>query len=217
MIVCLSWGSRLHFHRLIEMILLIPGLIFGRHLFPYVIISSFIFFGQQFGFHLTISRHNLYLMNWVSTSLFTVLVTEGLKHVINRDRPSLYDTTNKLVQMRKYMSNPAFPSGDSAQVYVHSSFQWNRRQYSQACYSLMVMQIFSSSWSPSQPCSPECIMAFIGWETLSQDCLLAYCSLLSLFHCLIPSSFRSFIFTCFKNNNSCVFHKQNNSLKITTI
>ncbi|KAK8803799.1 hypothetical protein WA158_001493 [Blastocystis sp. Blastoise] len=98
----------LHFERFLEGLVLIPGILFGRHCFPYVIIAVFILCGQSIGLHMTIS------------SVLTVALTEILKYVFRRDRPHVDAVNNKLIHMRQYLNNPAFPSGDSAQAAVFS-------------------------------------------------------------------------------------------------
>ena len=49
-------------------------------------------------------------------SVVTVLFTEPLKYLFGRRRPAEEDITRRVVPLRKDVSNPAFPSGDSAQV-----------------------------------------------------------------------------------------------------
>lgn len=46
----------------------------------------------------------------------TVLFTEPLKYLFRRNRPQEDDINNRVVPLRKDVTNPAFPSGDSAQV-----------------------------------------------------------------------------------------------------
>ena len=49
-------------------------------------------------------------------SVVTVLFTEPLKYLVWRRRPAEEDINRRVVPLRKDVSNPAFPSGDSAQV-----------------------------------------------------------------------------------------------------
>ena len=49
-------------------------------------------------------------------SVVTVLFTEPLKYLFGRRRPAEEDINRRVVPLRKDVSNPAFPSGDSAQV-----------------------------------------------------------------------------------------------------
>ena len=49
-------------------------------------------------------------------SVVTVLFKQPLKYLFRRRRPAEEDINRRVVPLRKDVSNPAFPSGDSAQV-----------------------------------------------------------------------------------------------------
>ena len=49
-------------------------------------------------------------------SLITVIITEPMKYVFGRQRPCEESISRRVVPLRKDLTNPAFPSGDSAQV-----------------------------------------------------------------------------------------------------
>lgn len=51
-----------------------------------------------------------------SSSLITVLFTESLKSLTQRSRPRKQSIADRSLPIRDDVSNPAFPSGDSAQV-----------------------------------------------------------------------------------------------------
>lgn len=51
------------------------------------------------------------------SSLITVLFTESLKSIIQRSRPRKQSIADRSLPIRDDVSNPAFPSGDSAQVH----------------------------------------------------------------------------------------------------
>lgn len=53
---------------------------------------------------------------FVKCSAMTVLFTEPLKYLFRRNRPQEDDINNRVVPLRRDVTNPAFPSGDSAQV-----------------------------------------------------------------------------------------------------
>ena len=54
----------------------------------------------------------------INCSLVTVVLTEPMKYLFGRARPDEAATVGRVVPLRKDVSNPSFPSGDSAQVGV---------------------------------------------------------------------------------------------------
>ena len=54
----------------------------------------------------------------LSRSLLTVLVSEGLKNIFCRPRPRKQSVAERSLPIRDDVTNPAFPSGDSAQASV---------------------------------------------------------------------------------------------------
>ena len=54
----------------------------------------------------------------VESSLLTVIITETLKGLFRRPRPMKYAVAPRHLPIRDDVSNPAFPSGDSAQVRI---------------------------------------------------------------------------------------------------
>lgn len=56
-------------------------------------------------------------------SAFTVILTEPMKYLFGRDRPPEDDVSNRVVPLRKDVTNPSFPSGDSAQVVIYFHHQ----------------------------------------------------------------------------------------------
>ena len=44
------------------------------------------------------------------------MITEPLKYLVQRERPRKQSTADRVLPIRDDLSNPAFPSGDSAQV-----------------------------------------------------------------------------------------------------
>ena len=63
-----------------------------------------------------ISRYLGIVSKEIVTSLFTVIITELLKVLTNRSRPRKQSIADRSLPIREDVSNPAFPSGDSAQV-----------------------------------------------------------------------------------------------------
>lgn len=55
-------------------------------------------------------------------SLITVVITEPMKYLFGRQRPCEENISYRVVPIRKDLTNPAFPSGDSAQVGTVDSF-----------------------------------------------------------------------------------------------
>ena len=54
---------------------------------------------------------------WLSyRSLLCVVITEPMKYVFNRPRPRKQSIADRILPIRDDVTNPAFPSGDSAQV-----------------------------------------------------------------------------------------------------
>ena len=50
------------------------------------------------------------------SSLLCVVITEPMKYVFNRPRPRKQSIADRILPIRDDVTNPAFPSGDSAQV-----------------------------------------------------------------------------------------------------
>lgn len=59
-------------------------------------------------------------------SLITVVITEPMKFVFGRQRPCEEEISQRIVPIRKDLTNPAFPSGDSAQVATDVFFEYRR-------------------------------------------------------------------------------------------
>ena len=51
-----------------------------------------------------------------------MVITEPLKYVVQRSRPRKQSIADRLFSVRDDVSNPAFPSGDSAQVGIHCCY-----------------------------------------------------------------------------------------------
>ncbi|MBZ0136287.1 MAG: phosphatase PAP2 family protein [Planctomycetes bacterium] len=96
-----------HIHRLelgaLDYLLAVPGMLFGSYLMPLTVLALSLWLGWRFG---AVS---------VMTALTTVAVTGPLKHVFVRPRPEPLKGA-RVFKLRKLVSNPSFPSGDSAQA-----------------------------------------------------------------------------------------------------
>ena len=57
--------------------------------------------------------------HYINSSLITVAITESIKNIIKRDRPRKKSIAHRSLPIRDDVSNPAFPSGDSAQVCLY--------------------------------------------------------------------------------------------------
>ena len=111
--------------------------------------------------------HYLGFVWWeMVTSGITVILTEFLKIITNRARPRKQSIADRSLPIRDDVSNPAFPSGDSAQVFQFS-FLTNRLLLLLvvATYALTVLCFYSFLvWQ----CTDECILEHIGLETQLQ-------------------------------------------------
>lgn len=59
----------------------------------------------------------------LSNSMLTVLISEALKNILRRPRPSKSSISKRVLPIRDDVTNPAFPSGDSAQVAFTTDIQ----------------------------------------------------------------------------------------------
>ncbi|KAK8806590.1 hypothetical protein WA588_003154 [Blastocystis sp. NMH] len=94
--------------RPLEWIVLFPALLFGRHLLPLLVFFVSLFIDVRIGLYMGLC------------CVVTVLFTEPLKYLFGRARPAEDTISTRVVPLRKDVSNPAFPSGDSAQAAVIS-------------------------------------------------------------------------------------------------
>ncbi len=83
--------------------LAVPGLLFGSYGMPVLILALGAWLGWRFAAVATMS------------TLTTLAITTPMKHWVNRPRPEPLEAPRAL-KLRKLVSNPAFPSGDSAQA-----------------------------------------------------------------------------------------------------
>lgn len=60
---------------------------------------------------------------YLSNSMLTVLISEALKNILRRPRPSKSSISKRVLPIRDDVTNPAFPSGDSAQVAFPTDIQ----------------------------------------------------------------------------------------------
>lgn len=100
----------------LEHTLAVPALLFGRHCVPFLILFSFIFLRFHYACYYGLSwflKHSLLMC-----SLLTVMVSEVLKNIFCRPRPRKQSVAERSIPIRDDVSNPAFPSGDSAQAAV---------------------------------------------------------------------------------------------------
>lgn len=102
-----SLSERVHRLRLgpLDYLLVAPGMLFGSYLMPLTILALGIWLGWRFGAVCTMA------------AITTVAVTNPMKHWIARERPAPLEAA-RAFKLRKLVTNPAFPSGDSAQAGV---------------------------------------------------------------------------------------------------
>ena len=81
----------------------LPGMLFGSYVMPFTILALGFWLGWRFGTVCTMA------------AVTTVAITNPMKHWIGRDRPQPLEA-QRAIKIRKLVSNPAFPSGDSAQA-----------------------------------------------------------------------------------------------------
>ncbi|MCA8936605.1 MAG: phosphatase PAP2 family protein [Planctomycetes bacterium] len=100
-----SLSARIHRLRLgaLDYLLVIPGMLFGSYVMPFVILGLGLWLGWRFGAVCTMA------------AITTVAITSPMKHWIQRERPAPLEA-QRAFKLRKLVSNPAFPSGDSAQA-----------------------------------------------------------------------------------------------------
>ncbi|KAK8817529.1 hypothetical protein WA538_004251, partial [Blastocystis sp. DL] len=96
-----------------EYYLVVPTMLFGRHVVPYLIVFSFLLFRLHVACYIGLS------------CLLCVVITEPLKYVVQRSRPRKQSIADRLFSVRDDVSNPAFPSGDSAQAAVFSGILYH--------------------------------------------------------------------------------------------
>lgn len=90
--------------RTLEWIVFLPGVLFGRHILPFLVVSISLFIDFHVGLYIGLC------------CIATVILTEPMKYLFGRARPDEDATVNRVVPLRKDVSNPSFPSGDSAQA-----------------------------------------------------------------------------------------------------
>ena len=98
----------------LEWIVLFPAHLFGRHLLPVIVISISLFINVRIGLYMGLCWYSFW--PYLNYSVITVLFTEPLKYLFGRARPAEDEIQNRIIPLRKDVTNPAFPSGDSAQV-----------------------------------------------------------------------------------------------------
>ncbi|MCA8913609.1 MAG: phosphatase PAP2 family protein [Planctomycetes bacterium] len=100
-----SISGRVHRLRLgvLDYVLVVPGMLFGSYVMPFTILALGFWLGWRFGTVCTMA------------AVTTVAITNPMKHWIGRDRPQPLEA-QRAIKIRKLVSNPAFPSGDSAQA-----------------------------------------------------------------------------------------------------
>lgn len=106
-----------------EYYLAVPTMLFGRHVVPYIILVAFILLRFHCACYYGCSWFDLSLSFYLSNSMLTVLISEALKNILRRPRPSKSSISKRVLPIRDDVTNPAFPSGDSAQVAFTPSFQ----------------------------------------------------------------------------------------------
>jgi hypothetical protein len=77
------------------------------------------------------------------------LVTEKMKKAIGRERPSLSKIARRKFNLRGLLTNPAFPSGDSAQVShrcPHSSSVWLNALQAGVASSVLALYTNNPYW-----------------------------------------------------------------------
>ena len=103
----------------LEHTLAVPALLFGRHCVPFLILFSFIFLRFHDACYYGLSWFSMHCS--LMCSMLTVLLSEILKSVFCRPRPRKQSIAERSIPIRDDVSNPAFPSGDSAQAAVASA------------------------------------------------------------------------------------------------
>lgn len=100
-----SLSERVHRLELgvVDYALVLPAMLFGSYVMPLTVLALGLWLGWKFG------------AVAVMTALTTVAVTNPMKHWIGRDRPQPLEAV-RAFKLRKLVSNPSFPSGDSAQA-----------------------------------------------------------------------------------------------------
>ena len=97
----------------------------------------------------------------LSNSMLTVIISEALKNILRRPRPSKASISKRVLPIRDDVTNPAFPSGDSAQVLSPTSIQ--PLGCSVCCMSLpLLWQSLALSVPPS---------SYDVWESLLRSSL----------------------------------------------
>lgn len=92
---------------LFDYVTIIPAMICGNHVMPFLVVFLTIIQYQYHG----ISFGGVLLLNVI----FTVFITENLKIMTDRARPTHAHTRRRRFNVRGLLTNPSFPSGDSAQ------------------------------------------------------------------------------------------------------
>lgn len=87
-----------------------------------------------------------------------MVITEPLKYVVQRSRPRKQSIADRLFFVRDDVSNPAFPSGDSAQVGIHCCYDIGGSVFwdSLSLFSCQVASLTSTSnyvWTSVLWCS----------------------------------------------------------------
>ena len=100
-----SLSERVHRLELgaLDYVLVVPGMLFGSYVMPLTLGALALWLGWQFG------------ALAVMTALTTVAISNPMKHWIGRDRPQPLESL-RAFKLRKLVTNPSFPSGDSAQA-----------------------------------------------------------------------------------------------------
>lgn len=101
----ISLSSRIHAWRLgvLDYALVVPGMLFGVYAMPVVIVALGLWLGWRIGALAALA------------SVATLAVTNPLKRIIGRPRPAPLEASRAFT-LRSLVSNPSFPSGDSAQA-----------------------------------------------------------------------------------------------------
>lgn len=89
----------------LDNVFVITGLCFGSRGMPFTLAIIWFFLGNRAGFAAIFS------------CILTVAITETLKKQFGRDRPHPKDIAQRRFNLRGMLTNHAFPSGDSAQVW----------------------------------------------------------------------------------------------------
>ena len=102
----------------LEWATLFPALLFGRYFLPLVVVFFSLFVNLRMGAYVALCWYCIAVP--CQCSVVTVLITEPMKYLFGRQRPCEEDIPNRVIPLRKDLTNPAFPSGDSAQVSLSS-------------------------------------------------------------------------------------------------